>query len=128
VSALTSSPTTSTVPTASAVRCTCHDLGTGVVRVALSGELDPSSVPELDRLLDRLLDNATFVVVDLDELSFVDPAGAAALCAAGQRAGSRIVAVNVHPHVRPTLMTVGVHRALKVIDTTPAVLVDDHAA
>ena len=124
--ALTSSPPTG--PPVGTMRCTRHDLGTGVVRVALRGELDLSSGPELDRLLDQLLADASFVVVDLDELSFVDPAGAAALRAAGQRAGSRVVAVNVQPHVRTTLMTVGVHRVLKLVDTTPAVLVDDQAA
>ena len=110
------------------MRCTRHELGTGVVRVALRGELDLSSGPELDRLLDQVLaTDATFVVVDMDELSFVDPAGAAALRAAGQRAAARVVAVNVQPHVRTTLMTIGLHRVLKLVDTTPAVLVDDQA-
>ena len=124
--ALTSSPLTGPPP--GTPRCTRHDLGSGIVRIALRGELDLSSRHELDRLLDEALADADFVVFDLDELSFVDPVGAAPLRAAGQRAGSRVIAVNLQPHVRETLMAIGVDRVLKLVPPAPSALIDEQAA
>jgi anti-sigma B factor antagonist len=48
----------------------------GVARIALTGELDMSTVPELDHHLGVCqADGATAIVVDLRDLGFVDSSG-----------------------------------------------------
>lgn len=112
--AVTSSAATGSPP--GLLHCHRHDVATGVVRIALSGELDVNSGPGLLQMLSDAADDALLVVVDMGNLGFVDPAGAAALRAAARSASSRIVAVNVPHHVRRTLTILGVHRTLKLID------------
>jgi anti-anti-sigma factor len=103
------------------LRCARHDVGAGVVRVSLSGELDASSSHDLDRVLRAADDDAATVVIDLDELASVDEAGAAVLRAAGKRArrrGRRVVAVNAHAQVQEGLELAGVERELKLVATS----------
>ena len=59
--------------------------------VRLSGELDCASAPTLEGHLQRLLGgNADRVIVDLDDLTFIDSTGLNALLAATRRShGSR---------------------------------------
>ena len=49
------------------------------VIVAIGGELDLATVPELRRSLDDVLGRARRVVIDLDALTFVDSSGIGAL-------------------------------------------------
>jgi anti-anti-sigma factor len=103
------------------LRCARHDVGGGVVRVSLTGELDESSGHDLDRVLRAADDDAAVVVIDLDELASVDEAGAAVLRAAGERAnrrGRRVVAVNVQTQVQEELELAGVERELKLVATS----------
>jgi len=72
-------------------------------------------VPGLGRTLEQALVRASFVVLDLDALAFVDVAGGAPLRAAGRVAGRRVVVVNARPHVRRTLAAIGLHRWLKLV-------------
>jgi len=114
------SPAQAADPRQDRLRCERYDVGPGVVRVSLRGDLDASSGPDLGRVLRAVHDDAAFVVVDLDEIASVDGAGAAALRAAGaqaRRQGCRIVAVNAQPPVRSKLERAGVERDLKLIAT-----------
>ena len=57
--------------------------------LALSGELDVVSAPELERCLDEVLaDPHAHVVLDLSDLGFVDSAGVSVLIKAKQDAES----------------------------------------
>ena len=57
--------------------------------LALSGELDVVSAPELQRCLDEVLaDRNAHVVLDLSDLGFVDSAGVSVLIKAKQDAES----------------------------------------
>jgi anti-anti-sigma factor len=103
------------------LRFTRHDLREGVVRLAVEGDLDLSCAPEFESQLADALAAAAYVVIDLEDVGFVDPGGAAALRAAGRAVGSRLIAVNAQPHVRKTLTSIGVDRMLKLVPTgTPA--------
>ena len=102
-------------PSPGSLGCTCHHLGEGVVRIAVAGELDLRSAPVLGRTLERALVGASFVVLDLDALGFVDVAGGAPLRAAGRVAGHRLIVVNAQPHVRKTLTAIGLHRWLTLV-------------
>jgi anti-sigma B factor antagonist len=63
---------------------------TGVVVLALSGELDVTSAPELEKCLNELMAEAhTRVVLDLSELSFVDSPGISVLVKAKQEAEAK---------------------------------------
>lgn len=97
------------------LRCTCHHLGEDLVRIAVAGELDLRSAPRLGRTLETALSEAGIVVLDLDELGFVDVAGGAPLRAAGRVAGRRLIVVNARPHIRKALTAIGLHRWLKLI-------------
>ena len=56
------------------------DSNNGVVRVALSGELDLASAPILEEALDAVVsDGFAGVMVDLRELTFIDSSGLHAL-------------------------------------------------
>ena len=106
---------TTASPSPGTLGCTCHDLGEGVVRIAVAGELDLRSAPGLGRTLEMALGHATVVVLDLDALGFVDVAGGAPLRAVGRVAGRRLIVVNARPHVRKTLAAIGLHRWLKLV-------------
>jgi anti-sigma B factor antagonist len=58
----------------------------GTVRVHLSGELDLASAPKLAETLRRLREGHEHVVLDLDELEFIDMAGLRVLLTAAEDA------------------------------------------
>ena len=79
--------------------------------VVLSGELDLSSVPELDRLLSTAIDEAAAVDVDLGNVTFIDSTIIATLIAAHNTAASaarRMAVVNATGQVRRVLEMTGV--------------------
>jgi anti-anti-sigma factor len=70
--------------------------------LALSGELDVTSVAELREALDALVANGSGgLVVDLSEVSFIDSLSIAAIVAAKRRLGDerRMAIVASHPYV-----------------------------
>jgi anti-sigma B factor antagonist len=70
--------------------------------LAVSGELDVSSVSELRKALETLVaDRVGGVVVDLSEVSFIDSLSIAAIVAAKRRLGEerRMAIVADHPYV-----------------------------
>jgi anti-sigma B factor antagonist len=102
------------------LRCRFHDLGEGVCRLSLHGELDLLTVPEVEAAL-RSADADT-LVVDLEELSFVDCAGANALRVAGRRArerGRRLIAVNASAFVERLFELIGIDEELTIVKRPP---------
>ena len=104
-------------PSADEFRYRRHDVGAGVVRLAVSGKLDSVAADTLDQALRSVCDD-TITVLDLDELTFIDSIGVRTLSAAAARAGAlgrRLVAVNGRPEVEQLLTQMGVDRALKLV-------------
>ena len=102
--------------------CRQHDLGGGVVRVALSGALDSAAAATLDQILRSVQADGDVAVIDLDELTSIDAASARMLRAAASRArlqGRRLVAVNAQPQVGRALKLLGITDGLKLVDTQP---------
>jgi anti-sigma B factor antagonist len=86
--------------------------------VAVAGELDITTVPELDRQLRAAARRAPLVVLDLSVLDFVDSSGAALMLSADRRirrAGGRFVVVPGSLEVRWLLALMGVERELELV-------------
>lgn len=74
--------------------CSRHLLAHGIVRVAVAGELDLVTVPELDEMLRCAPDEAELIMLDLGAVEFMDSSGAHLLVTADRRmsqAGRRLV-------------------------------------
>jgi anti-anti-sigma factor len=102
--------------------CRRHDVGAGVVRLALAGELDDAGARTLDQILRSVQADGVVAVIDLDELTAIDTASARMLRAAASRArlqGRRLVAVNARPDVQRAMKRMGIARELKLVDTPP---------
>lgn len=95
-----------------------------VVRVAITGELDLATAPQLDRVLRRAQADAPLVVLDLRRLAFADCSGAHVLLAAERRAraaGDRLAVVRGPAEVDKLLALTGVDAALWLVDDPSAV-------
>lgn len=87
------------------------------VVLAVSGDLDPHTAPELERrLADCLADPATEVVVDLSEVPFVDSSGLRVLLTALQALGDarRLVLRDPQPAVRRVVDLAGLGEVFDV--------------
>jgi anti-sigma B factor antagonist len=95
-------------------------LGDGTHVLAVRGELDLYSTPQLTTELDALADEPTNVVVDLSEVSFMDSTalGAILLAARRLREGERKLAL-VSPVAATTklLSMVGIDRVVPVVES-----------
>jgi len=90
------SPPRSTAPPSLERACALSDtylgleiievLDAGRVRVCLRGELDLASGPRLGEVLRRLRERRESVLLDLDELSFIDMSGLRVVLAAAEHA------------------------------------------
>jgi anti-sigma B factor antagonist len=88
-----------------------------VARIALRGDVDMATAPELRRVLDELLDGgASEIVLDCRELEFLDSSGIGALVAARARLGDagQLVLEAPRPNVRKVLAVTGVDRDLTI--------------
>lgn len=95
-----------------------------VVRVAITGELDLATAPELDRELRRAQADAALVVLDLRRLAFADCSGARVVLAAERRAraaGDRFVVVRGPAEVDKLFALTGVAAELRLVDDPSAV-------
>jgi len=97
--------------------------GSSVV-LALSGELDVASGPELEAELTRAADRE-LVVVDLRELEFIDSTGLGVIVKGHQRAqeaGRRLALVRGRGQVQRLLGLTGLSDQLPVADTREELL------
>lgn len=98
----------------------------GRSRVALAGELDIATVPQLDDSLRSAPADAPEVVLDLRELEFMDCSAAQLLLVADRRirrAGGRLLIVRGPAEVEWLLELIGVDRQLEFVDEPPPGLV-----
>lgn len=65
-----------------------RDLDATTCVIAVTGELDLATAPDLSRMLDRTLDAGARVVVDLSDTVFIDSTALSVLLAAGRRLGA----------------------------------------
>lgn len=91
--------------------------------LAVSGEVDLATVPELERAIKGILesDGGSNLVIDLSETSFMDSTGLRVLVMANRdfNDGGRDLAVLVKPGPISRLLDVsGMHELLRVIDDT----------
>jgi len=81
--------------------------------VAVRGDLDLHTAPELREALDRAIDEGrNRLVVDLTETSYMDSSGLTALVLAHKRVRKRsgqLVVVNVDPSIGRTFEITGLH-------------------
>jgi len=90
-----------------------HERGSAVV--VLTGEIDISTVPQLRDRLFELAGAGEHVIVDLEQVSFIDSAGLGALIGASRRAqshGGSLQAVCASPQTRKLLWLTGVDRRI----------------
>jgi anti-sigma B factor antagonist len=81
--------------------------------VAVAGDLDLHTAPELREVLGRAIDEGrNRLVVDLTETSYMDSSGLTALVVAHKRVrkrGGQLVVVNVDPSIGRTFEITGLH-------------------
>ena len=97
----------------------------GRVHLALRGELDLATAPELEGLLNARVDDGREVVVDLRDLEFMDSSGIRVLVAAHTRAGrtgTRVFVVRPTPDsaVAKIVEVAGLDRELNILDDPQA--------
>lgn len=87
------------------------------VVVRPSGDLDAANAPILRQVVAQVADGQD-VIVDLSEVSFVDPASLGAIAAAVRRvtaAGGRASIVCARPGLREVLASNGIDRLVRII-------------
>jgi len=87
----------------------------GCVIAAVTGELDISTVGGLRDRLFELAEGSEPLIVDLDQVTFIDSAGLGALVGTSRRAaehGSTLRAVCTQPQTRKLLWLTGVDRRI----------------
>lgn len=94
----------------------------GVATLRLTGEIDLTTVDQLcDAITNEIKrDEVAAVLVDLDQVTFLDSTGIAALIRGGQaadRQGKRIAVTNAHGPVRRVLDVTGTWNYLTGHDT-----------
>jgi anti-sigma B factor antagonist len=98
--------------------------GEGVVRIALSGDLDVSTAREVEERLIALEDaEPPQVILDLRELRFIDSTGLSLLINAdrrGRKAGRQVTIVSGTGPPRRILETTGLTGRLDVVEDVPA--------
>jgi anti-anti-sigma factor len=94
--------------------------------LAVSGELDLATCPELEEHLGRAFaSSAELVIVDLRELEFIDSTGLSVLVKAHQQAaeaGARFGLVNGGSQVRRLLSLTGLAERLPIVDAPEELL------
>ena len=103
----------------SAFSCTnsCH--GADAAWVQAVGDLDLAGLPDLELALREALASSQLVVLDLQELSFIDVVGVRALVDASVRAvcdGRRLMVAFAPAHVVRTLELTGAAEAVETLD------------
>jgi anti-sigma B factor antagonist len=102
------------------VRC---DRGYAIVAVA--GEVDSATVTRLRESLFELAASGRTLVVDLDQVSFIDSSGLAALVGAARRAaahGARLQVVCARPRTRQLFRLTGLDSQVPLARTLDGVL------
>jgi anti-sigma B factor antagonist len=92
----------------------------GVAIVEVTGDIDLSTVAGLRERLFELADSGGPLIIDLNQISFIDSTGLGALIGAARRAdahGAGLHAVCSRPQTRKLLWLTGVERRIPLSDT-----------
>lgn len=92
----------------------------GIAVITVTGEVDIATVAGLRERLFTLADTSRSVIVDLDQVSFIDAAGLGALVGAAHRAdihGASLQVVCDRPQTRELLRLAGLDRRLLLART-----------
>jgi anti-sigma B factor antagonist len=94
----------------------------GTRAVAVAGELDQATLPELQRALDEVIDaGSDDLLIDLSDCSFIDSSGLAALVSARERIaaadGRRFAICCGSTQVQRLLEITGLDKAMGVVAT-----------
>jgi anti-sigma B factor antagonist len=103
----------------------------GVVIVAVTGDVDISTVAKLREQLTKLAGTGPTLIVDLNRVTFIDSAGLGALVGAYRHAttrGGTLYAVCSRPHIRRLLWLTGVDRRIPLAATVDGALMTLAAA
>lgn len=98
--------------------------------VAVNGEVDVYSAPELRDGLTELLQSGTSVIVDLTDVGFLDSTGLGALVAARSTAaerGASLPLVCTHQRILKLFTITGLDRVFRIYPSVPEA-VDDLAS
>jgi anti-anti-sigma factor len=99
------------------------NLDSGVQAIAVRGELDLSTAPDLERSLEDLLENGEGpILVDLSECEFIDSTGIALIVRARQRLesdgrGRNLVVCSYNDQVRRVLDITGLDVSIPIHTT-----------
>ena len=97
----------------------------GYAIVAVAGEVDIATVTRLRESLFELAASGRSLVVDLDQVSFIDSSGLAALVGAARRAaahGARLQVVCARPRTRQLFRLTGLDSQVQLARTLDGVL------
>jgi anti-sigma B factor antagonist len=103
----------------------------GIVIAAVTGEIDISTVAQLRERLYELADSGGTLIVDLNQVTFIDSAGLGALVGTARRVAGRggsLHAVCSQPQPRKLLWMTGVNRRIPLAATVDEVLVSQAAS
>ena len=92
----------------------------GIAVITVTGEVDIATVAELRDRLFTLADTSRSVIVDLDQVSFIDAAGLGALVGAARRAdihGASLQVVCDRPRTRELIRLAGLDHRLRLART-----------
>jgi anti-sigma B factor antagonist len=97
----------------------------GVVIAEITGDIDMSTVAGLRERLFGLADGGQSLIVDLNQVTFIDSTGLGVLIGAARRAagrGATLHAVCDQPQTRKLLWLTGVDRRIPLTDTVDGAL------
>ncbi|AYF79562.1 anti-sigma factor antagonist [Nocardia yunnanensis] len=95
----------------------------GAVVVTAQGEVDLTSAPQLEVVLDEVVRDSSVPIVDLSGVSFLGSVGLSVLLAAAQKADPRRLRVVVSsPQVSRPITVTGLDKVLELFDTLDAAL------
>jgi anti-anti-sigma factor len=103
----------------------------GVVIAVIAGEIDVSNVGQLRERLYELADNGGTLIVDLNQVAFIDSAGLGALVGTSRRVaehGGSLLAVCAQPQPRRLLWMTGVDKRIPLSATVAGALMFQEAS
>ena len=121
----------STTPWRGPSRFSCVLSAVGdMAAIAVTGELDMATSPELDWALRNVSATTSAVVLDLRELEFMDSTGLHVIVAANEhlrRDGRQLLVVRGPPPIDRLFAVSGIDRELELTDRPPKMAVADDA-
>jgi anti-sigma B factor antagonist len=102
------------------LRVSSEQADDGAIRVALAGELDLASAPQIEEELDRIeQENPSMILLDLRELEFMDSTGLRAILTADARAreaGRRFVVVRGSKNIQRVFEVTRLDERVEIVD------------